>query len=47
MSGAHAHWVWSLDTQSHATEGKKCANGTGSLIVLYLYCIFVLYFIGW
>src|SRR6218665_1902167 len=36
MSGAHAHWVRSLDTPSHArpTEGKRCANGTGSLITL-------------
>src|SRR6218665_1924915 len=34
MSGAHAHWVGSLDTSSHAIKGKKCANGTGSLITL-------------
>jgi len=31
MSGAHAHWVGSLDTPSHATKGKKCAKGTGSI----------------
>ena len=36
ISGAHAHWVGSLDTPSHATKGKKCANGTGSLITLLL-----------
>ena len=29
ISGARAHWVGSLDTPSHATKGKKCANGTG------------------
>src|SRR6218665_796363 len=29
ISGAHAHWVGSLDTCSHATKGNKCANGTG------------------
>jgi len=34
MSGAHEHWVESLDTPSHATKGKKFANGTGSLITL-------------
>ena len=34
MSGAHAHWVGSLDTSSHTTKGKKYANGTGSLITL-------------
>ena len=33
-SVAHAHWVGSLDNSSHATKGKKCANGTGSLITL-------------
>src|SRR6218665_1457835 len=27
-SVAHAHWVGSLDNSSHATKGKKCANGT-------------------
>jgi len=32
ISSAHAHWVGSLDTPSHAIKGKKCANGTGSLI---------------
>src|SRR6218665_1646584 len=34
MSGAHAHWVRSLGTSIHATKGKKCAKGTGSLITL-------------
>src|SRR6218665_942271 len=36
MSGmptcTHSHWIGSLDTSSHATKGKKCVNGTGSLI---------------
>jgi len=36
MSGVHAHWVGSLDTPSHATKGKKCAKGTGSLITLLI-----------
>ena len=34
MSGAHAHRVGPLDTSSHATKVKKCANGTGSLMTL-------------
>ena len=34
MSDAHAHWVGSLDTSSHATKGKKCVNETGSLKAL-------------
>src|SRR6218665_3719140 len=34
ISGAHAHWVGSLDTPSHVTKGKKSAKGTGSLIAL-------------
>jgi len=36
ISGAHAHWVGSLDTPSHATKEKKCANETGSLITLLI-----------
>jgi len=36
MSGAHAHWVRSLDTPSHTTKGEKFAKGTGSLITLLI-----------
>src|SRR6218665_171779 len=36
ISGAHAHWVGSLDTPSHATKGNKCDNWTVSLITLLI-----------
>ena len=38
MSGAHAHWVGSLDTSSHAIKEKKCSNGTGYRVVDDTYC---------
>ena len=36
MSGAHAHWVGSLDTPNHATKGKNCTKWTGWLITLLI-----------
>src|SRR6218665_2565564 len=37
MSGAHAHWVGSLDIPSHATKGKKCDKGDVQMTPNYSY----------